>query len=72
MQNDIWLDSNEYPDEKDIEAFGDESPVDYDPLTIGYLGDSRPKFWTTRRLVVLIVVLILISALVLPSLLHLI
>jgi hypothetical protein len=71
MQNDIWLDSNEYPDEKDIEAFGDDSPVDYDPLTIGYLGGSRPKFWTTKRVAVLIVVLILISALLLPPLLRL-
>jgi hypothetical protein len=71
MQNDIWLDNNEYPDEKDIEAFGYDSPVDYDPLTIGYIGNSRPRFWTPKRIVLLIVVLFLIGVLLLPSLLRL-
>jgi len=71
MQNDVWLDDNEYPDEKDIEEFGEDSPIDYDPLTIGYLGDSRPSFWTSKRVVILIVVIILIGALLLPPLLRL-
>ena len=71
MPNDVWLNDNEYPDEKDIEAFGDDSPPDYDPLTIGYVGDSRPHFWTPTRIGVLIVALILIGVLVIPPLLRL-
>lgn len=63
-----WLDDNEYPDEKDIEEFGDDAPVDYDPLTIGYVGKSRPSFWTTKRIILLIVGLILVAALLLPFL----
>lgn len=71
MRNDVWLDNNEYPDEKDIEAFGYDSAPDYDPLTIGYVGDSRPRFWTGRRIGILIVALMLIGALILPPLLRL-
>ena len=69
--NNEWLDNNEYPDDKDIDEFGDDSPVDYDPLTIGYLGDSCPSFWTAKRIGVLLVALLLISALILPPLLQL-
>jgi len=65
-----WLDADEYPDDKDIEDFGDDSPIDYDPLTIGYVGDSRPSFWTKRRIIVLIVVLIMVGALLLPFVLQ--
>lgn len=68
MNNNTWLNENEYPDEKDIEEFGDDSPVDYDPLTIGYIGDSRPSFWTAKRVVTLLVATLLIGALVLPLL----
>lgn len=68
MYEDAWLDENEYPDDKDVEAFGYDSPDDYDPLTIGYIGDSRPSFWTRRRIVFLIVGLILIGTLLLPLL----
>lgn len=71
MQNREWLNDNEYPDEKDIEQFGEDSPVDYDPLTIGYVGDNRPRFWTPKRIGLLIIVLLLIGALVLPSVLRL-
>jgi hypothetical protein len=70
-QNDEWINDNEYPDDADIEAFGDDSPPDNDPLTIGYIGDTRPSFWTMRRIILLVVVLILLSALLLPSLLRL-
>lgn len=63
MQEDVWFDENEYPDEKDIEQFGDDSPPDFDPLTIGYVGDLRPPFWTTGRIILLIVVLFLVAAL---------
>ena len=71
MQNKAWLNENEYPDEKDIEQFGDDSPVDYDPLTIGYVGNYRPRFWTPGRIVILIIALILIGVLVLPLILGL-
>ena len=63
-----WLDPDEYPNDKDIDDFGDDSPIDYDPLTIGYVGDSRPSFWTTRRIVALVIVLIMVGALLLPLL----
>ena len=72
MPQDVWLNNNEYPDQKDIDEFGYDSPPDYDPLTIGYIGDSHPRFWTPKRIGILIVALILIGALVIPSLLRLI
>ncbi len=68
MNNNTWLNENEYPDEKDIEEFGDDSPVDYDPLTIGYIGDSRPSFWTAKRVVILLIAILMIGALVIPLL----
>ncbi len=68
MQYNDWIDDDEYPDDKDIEAFGDDSPPDYDPLTIGYIGEQRGEFWTTRRIVLLVVVLILLVAWLLPLL----
>ncbi|MCA9881402.1 MAG: hypothetical protein KC708_00455 [Anaerolineae bacterium] len=61
----VWFSEDEYPDEKDIAEFGDDSPPDYDPLTIGYIGDDRPRFWTPGRIALLIVVLLLIAALLL-------
>ncbi len=63
---DNWIDEDEYPDDRDVEDFGDESPVDYDPRTIGYVGD-RPAFWTRGRIVLLVVVLLIVAALLLPS-----
>ena len=68
MSHDDWINDDEYPDEDDIEAFGEDSPPDDDPLTIGYVGDTRPGFWTRGRIVLLVVGLILIGALLLPLL----
>jgi hypothetical protein len=62
-----WIDDDEYPDDRDIEALGDESPPDYDPRTIGYVG-RRPAFWTPARLLFALLALILVAALVLPQL----
>jgi hypothetical protein len=62
---DAWLDENDYPDEKDMDEFGDDVPPDFEPQTIGFVGNWRPRFWTPRRLVILIVGGILISLLVL-------
>ena len=70
MPRDDWIDDDEYPDEDDIEAFGDDSPPDNHPLTIGHVGGSRPGFWTKGRIALLVVVLLLIGALLLPSLLQ--
>jgi hypothetical protein len=71
MRHDEFLDDNEYPDDKDIDEFGHDSPLDYDPLTIGYIGDSRPPFWTRKRVILLIGGLVLIGALLLPFLFRL-
>lgn len=65
---DNWIDEDEYPDDRDVDDFGDDSPVDYDPRTIGYLGD-RPSFWTRRRILLLIVVALILLALLLPAIL---
>ncbi|MEM9953849.1 MAG: hypothetical protein AAF846_19725 [Chloroflexota bacterium] len=69
--HDVWLEDKDYPDEKDIEEFGYDSPPDYDPLTIGYIGDNRPPLWSTRRVVFLIFTLLIVSALFLPFFLRL-
>jgi hypothetical protein len=71
MRRDDWIDDDEYPDEDDIEAFGEDSPPDNHPLTIGYVGNSRPSFWTKGRIILLITGLVLIGAFVLPLLLPL-
>lgn len=67
--DDVILTDKDYPDAHDIEKFGHDSPADYDPLTIGYVGDYRPPFWTIKRIVFLIVALLIVVALVLPALL---
>ena len=71
MSYDDWLDENEYPSDKDMDDLGDDSPVDYDPLTVGYLGDSNRQFWTTRNIIIAVVVIIMVGALLLPPLLSL-
>lgn len=70
-RRDDWIDDDEYPDDRDVEELGDDSPFDDDPLTIGYAGRraARRSFWTPARLVLLVIVLILVAALVLPLLL---
>mgnify|MGYP001058902874 CR=1 FL=1 len=68
MRRDDWIDESEYPDDDDIAAFGDDSPFDDDPLTIGYVDSKQSQFWTTQRIVAFVVALILLAALVLPAL----
>ncbi len=63
---DNWIDEDEYPDDRDVDEFGDDSPVDYDPRTIGRVGD-RPPFWTRGKILLLVVVLVIVAALLLPS-----
>lgn len=73
MPNHDWLDDNEYPSEKDIDELGEDSPIDYDPLTMGYIGrgQTNKQFWTPKNIIIAVVVLLIISALFLPPLLQL-
>lgn len=66
-RDDDWIGEDEYPDDRDVEVFGDDSPSDYDPRTIGYVGKRRPGFWTSGRVVLLVVVLLIVAALLLPQ-----
>ncbi len=68
---DDWIDEDEYPDDRDVDEFSDDSPMDYDPRTIGYVGD-RPSSWTRGRILLLIVVLVIVLALLLPAILTLV
>lgn len=69
-RRDDWIDDDEYPDDEDVEDFGENSPSDYDPLTIGYYG-KRPSFWSPKRIAILVFVIILLAALLLPTILPL-
>jgi hypothetical protein len=59
-RRDDWIDDDEYPDDRDIEQFGEYSPPDYDPLTIGRAHNIRTSFWTRTRIVIAVIVLILL------------
>lgn len=65
-----WIHDDEYPDDDDLEQFGYDSPRDDDPLTIGYVGEARPRFWTVSRIILAIMVAALVATLVLPFLLR--
>ncbi|MBA3872142.1 MAG: hypothetical protein ABI970_05985 [Chloroflexota bacterium] len=55
-----WIDEDEYPADRDVEDFGEESPVDYDRRTLGRVGDMRQPFWTRTRIFIVIILAILI------------
>ena len=59
-RHDDWLDENEYPDDRDIDDLGDDSPSDYDPLTIGRVPGMRVPFWTCTRIVVATLLLLIV------------
>ncbi len=61
-----WLDDDEYPSEDDMEEFGDYSPRDDHPLTIGNLGYNQPPTWTPRRLLLAAIALLIVAAMLLP------
>jgi len=67
-QYDDWIRDDEYPDEADMETFGDDSPPDDDPLTIGYVGDLNRNPWTERRIFLLVLSAFLLLVLLLPLL----
>lgn len=64
---DDWIDDDEYPDDKDVEDFGDESPVDYDRRTIGKVRNIREPFWTRTRILVVILLAILLASFILAE-----
>jgi hypothetical protein len=68
-RRDDWLDENEYPDERDIDDLGDDSPGDYDPLTVGRVPTIRPQFWTRTRIFIAVILLLILLAYLLPRLL---
>ncbi len=55
-----WIDEDEYPDDRDVEDFGEESPVDYDRRTLGRVGNMHQPFWTRTRIVVVIILAVLL------------
>ena len=55
-----WIDEDEYPDDRDVEDFGEESPVDYDRRTMGRVGNLRQPFWTRTRIFIAVILAILI------------
>lgn len=61
-----WIDEDEYPDEGDVDRFGDDSPGDYDSRTIGRVRGEHAPFWTGTRIVLALVLIILLAALILP------
>ena len=69
-RQDDWIDDDEYPDERDVEEFGDDSPIDYDPLTIGRVPGIHPRFWTRGKVILLVIVLLIVAALLLPLILQ--
>lgn len=64
---DNWIDDDEYPDDRDIEDFGEDSPPDNHPLTIGYVPGLRPRFWTPGKVILLVFMLLIVAALLLPQ-----
>jgi len=67
-RRDDWIDDDEYPDASDIERFGDYSPTDYDPLTIGRVGRRRAPVWTRSRIIIAIGALLLLIVFVVAEL----
>ena len=62
-----WIDEDEYPDDRDVEDFGEESPVDYDRRTMGRVGNMRQPFWTRTRIFIVILLAILILSFVIAE-----
>ncbi len=70
-RRDNWIDDDEYPDDSDIDRFGEYSPTDYDPLTIGRVGRQRGPFWTRTRIILAVIVVTLLVSLLIPEILFL-
>jgi hypothetical protein len=70
-RRDDWIDEDEYPDDRDIDRFGEYSPSDYDPLTVGRISRQRAPFWTRTRIVLAVIVVILLVSLLIVEILPL-
>lgn len=70
-RRDDWLDEDEYPDDRDVDDLGDDSPYDNDPLSIGRVPGLHPPFWTRTRLLVALLLGLMLLVFVLPRLLPL-
>ena len=62
-----WIDEDEYPDDRDVENFGEDSPVDYDRRTMGRVGNMRQPFWTRTRIFIALILAILIAGFILAE-----
>ena len=62
-----WIDDDEYPDDRDVEDFGEDSPVDYDRRTMGRVGNMRQPFWTRTRIFIALILAILITGFILAE-----
>ena len=63
---DNWIDEDEYPDDCDAAEFGDDSPSDAHPLTIGHVPGIRSNRWTPGRVLLAIIALLIVTAMLLP------
>ena len=66
-----WLDEDEYPDDRDVDQFGDDSPYDNDALGIGHVSSLHTSFWTRTRIQVVFLFGLLLLVFILPRLLPL-
>ena len=57
---DDWLSDDEYPDDRDIEDLGDDSPGDYYPLTIGCIPTIHVPFWTRTHIIIAVLLLLIV------------
>jgi hypothetical protein len=63
-----WIDDDEYPDDRDVDDFGDDSPIDRDRLTIGFIPKVTAPFWTRTRIIIAVIAIILVLAFILEDL----
>jgi hypothetical protein len=66
-RRDDWIDDDEYPDDRDVDDFGEESPWEYDRRSIGYIPGVTKPFWTPGKIIVAVIALLILAALILPS-----
>ncbi len=66
-RRDDWIDDDEFPDERDTVDFGDDSPTDDDRRTLGYIPGVNTRFWTPGKIILAVVGLLILAALLLPS-----
>lgn len=67
-RSDDWIDDDEYPDDRDVAEFGEDSPYDNNSRTIGRIPGVNSPHWTPGRILLAIVALLIVAALVLPLL----